>query len=417
MATSAHAPLPAVVVPDARDRMLAEQFPLGAGLRIEELDAFDNSALLRELREREPVTWCRELQAWLVTSRALVDEVILSPERFTVNSEANPNAKILGVMMLSLDGDDHGRHRAPFQPAFKLKAISERFTSVVEQHVDRLLARFEHDDHVELASQFANPFAVGVAGDLLGLTFDKADEVHDIYNDFAAGIVGYRDPDAVRTAFDARDRLKRLLMEGIDELRATPDGSLLSSVLHGEARLSSDEELLANLRLVLFGAIETVESMILNTTWALLHHPDQLQSVRDDPARWADTVQEGLRWCPPVGYGDRWAVEDTTLGDAEITRGEYVIPVFESANRDPSIFPDPDRFDISRANNRRNYSFSKGHHMCIGVNLARLQGEIALRELFARVERLELDPANPVEPTGFNFRRPPHLHLRWSRES
>ena len=413
MAASAQGPLPAVEVPQARDRALAERFPLGASLRLEDLEAFDNSALLRQLRECEPVTWCSELQAWLVTSSALVDEVVLSPERFTVNSETNPNAKILGVMMLSVDGAEHERQRAPFQPAFKLRAVRERFTSVVEQHVDRLISRFQDDGRVELASRFANPFAVGVAGDLLGLTFDKADEVHEIYNDFATGIVGYRDPAAVRTAFDARERLKRLLMEGIDELRATPDGSLLSSVLHNEARLSSDEELLANLRVTLFGAIETVESLILNTAWALLHHPDQLESVRADPSRWPDAVQEGLRWVPPVGYGDRWAVEDTTLGDAEIGRGEYVIPVFASANRDPAVFPDPDRFRIDRANNRRNYSFSKGQHMCIGVNLARLQGEIALRELFARLDGLELDSREPTEPTGFNFRRPPHLHLRW----
>jgi cytochrome P450 len=416
LAASAEERLPAFEVPEARDRALAQRFPLGASLRLEALDAFDNSGLLRQLREREPVTWCSQLQAWLVTSSELVDEVLLSPERFTVNSEANPNAEILGVMMLSVDGAEHERQRAPFQPAFKLRAVKERFTPVVEEHVDRLISRFEHDGRVELASQFANPFAVGVAGDLLGLTFDKADEVHEIYNDFAAGIVGYRDPDAVRTAFDARDRLKRLLMEGIDELRASPDGSLLSSVLHSDARLGSDEDLLANLRLVLFGAIETVESLILNTTWALLHHPDQLELVRADPSRWPDAVQEGLRWVPPVGYGDRWAVQDTTLGDAEINRGEYVIPVFQAANRDPAVFPDPDEFDIARANNRRNYSFSKGRHMCIGVNLARLQGQIALRELFARLDGLELDARDTVEPTGFNFRRPPHLYLTWSQK-
>ena len=154
--------------------------------------------------------------------------------------------------------------------------------------------------------------------------------------------------------------------------------------------------------------------MILNTTWALLQHPDQLQSIRDDPPRWADVVQEGLRWCPPVGYGDRWAVEDTTVGEAQIARGEYVIPVFQAANRDPAVFPDPDRFDIGRANNRRNYSFGKGQHMCIGINLARLQGEIAPRELFARVDGFELDARDPVEPTGFNFRRPPRLRLEWA---
>jgi cytochrome P450 len=415
MEASAQERLPVLETSDERDRELAPAFPFGANLKLDDLEAFDHGALLRELREREPVTWLPELEAWLVTSSALVDEVVLAPERFTVNSEANPNAKILGEMMMSVDGEEHDRQRAPFQPAFKLKAVRQRFQSVVEDHVDRLISAFEGDGQVELAAQFANPFAVGVAGDLLGLTFDKADEVHDIYNDFAGGIVEYQDEEAVQTAFHARGRLKRLLMEGIDQLRATPDESLLSSVVNGETRLSSDEELLANLRLVLFGAIETVESMILNTTWALLRNPDQLELVVEDPSRWGDALQEGLRLIPAVGYCDRWAVEDTTLGEAEIRRGEYVIPVFHAANRDPAVFPDPERFQIDRENSRRNYSFSKGQHMCIGVNLARLQGETALRELFARIPGLELDPDNPTEPSGFNFRRPPHLYLRWGK--
>ncbi len=390
----------------------AAGFPLGASLRLADLEAYDHSALLRELREHEPVTWFPELDAWLVTSAALVDEVQKSPGRFTVFSEANPNRTILGDMMLAFDGAEHARQRGPFGPGFRHSAVRDSFTAVVEDHVERLIAAFEADGHVELASQFANPFAVGVAGDILGLGFDKVDEVHDIYNDFAAGIVDYQDPAALQSAYAARDRLRGLLMEGIERLRITPDGSLLSSVLHSEATLT-EESLLANLRLVLFGAIETVESMILNTTWVLLHNPDQLKRVLGDRSRWPAAVQEGLRYVPPVGYSDRWATEDTPLGAAVICRGEYVIPVFHAANRDPAVFPDPDRFDLDRPNSRQNYSFSKGPHMCIGVNLARLEGTLALGALFGRLPGLRLDPDHPAAPEGFNFRRPPHLHLHW----
>ncbi len=390
----------------------AAKFPLGTALRLADLEAYDHSARLRELRRTEPVTWFPELGAWLVTSAALVDEVQRSPQRFTVFSDANPNRTILGDMMLAFDGAEHARQRVPFQPGFRHSAVRDSFTAVVEGHVERLVAGFEADGHAELAAQFANPFAVGVAGDILGLGFDKVDEIHDIYNDFAAGIVEYQDPEALQTAFAARDRLRRLLMEGIGRRRTSPDGSLLSSVLHGEVTLG-EESLLANLRLVLFGAIETVESMILNTTWALLHHPLQLRRVLEDLTLWPAAVQEGLRWVPPVGYSDRWATEDTELGDAVICRGEYVIPVFHAANRDPEVFPNPDRFDLDRPNNRQNYSFSKGPHMCIGVNLARLEGTKALEALFGRLPELRLDPRHPTEPEGFNFRRPPHLHLRW----
>jgi cytochrome P450 len=103
------------------------------------------------------------------------------------------------------------------------------------------------------------------------------------------------------------------------------------------------------------------------------------------------------------------------LGGVPIARGDYLIGVIHAANRDPAVFPDPDRFDVTRDLRRQNFSFGKGIHMCLGVNLARLQGAIALRSLFERLPGLRLVPDRPSEPEGFNFRRPPHLHLLWDR--
>jgi hypothetical protein len=97
-----------------------------------------------------------------------------------------------------------------------------------------------------------------------------------------------------------------------------------------------------------------------------------------------------------------------------IASGDYLLPVFHAANRDPAAFADPERFDIPRrGDDRTNLSFGKGIHMCLGVNLARLQGQMALRGLFERLPGLRLDPQQPSEPEGFNFRRPEHLHVRW----
>jgi cytochrome P450 len=392
---------------------LAMRFPLGARLRLSELERFDHAQLLTELRETEPVTWFAELGVWLVTSKALVDEVHNAPERFIVNVPDNPQRVVLGDMMLAVDGEAHRHHRAPFAAPFKLGAVREQFTGVIADNVDRLLSGIEQDGQADLAAAFANPFAVTVASDILGLGFEHVDEVHDIYTDFADGMVNYQDPAALERSRDAAGRLQRFLMEGIDRLRAAPDASMLSSVVHAERDALSDDELFANLRVILFGAIETVESMILNTTWALLHHPDQVRDLAADADLWPAAVQEGLRWAPPVGYSDRWAATDTTLGGVPIAEGDYVVPVFHAANRDPAAFADPNRFDIHRPGNRANYSFGKGIHMCLGVNLARLQGQMALRALFERLPALRLDPAHPTEPTGFNFRRPEHLHVLW----
>jgi cytochrome P450 len=391
----------------------AARCPIGAGLRITDLERFDNAALLARLREAEPVTWFAEQGVWLVTSKALVDAVHGAPDVFVVGVPDNPQRIVLGEMMLVADGDDHARHRAPFAPAFRLSAVRERYAAVIDEHVDRLLSQLQGRGAAELAEAFANPFAVRVAADVLGLSFERAEEVHDIYTDFARGLVGYRDPEAVARARDAAARLQRFLLEGVDRIQASPDASVLAAALHAGSSQLSEEDLFGNLRVILFGAIETVESMILNTTWALLHHPAQRDAVLNDPALWPAAVQEGLRWIPPVGYSDRWAACDTELGGVAIARGEYVLAIFHAANRDPAAFPDPDRFDVHRGDNRANLSFGKGIHMCLGVNLARLQGQVALRALFERLPGLRLDTDHPSEPEGFNFRRPAHLHVRW----
>ncbi|HLH65394.1 MAG TPA: cytochrome P450 [Solirubrobacteraceae bacterium] len=388
------------------------RFPLGAALRLAELDRYDNAPLLHRLREREPVTWFAQHGAWLVTSRALFDELQMDDRRFSVDVADNPQRVVLGDQMLVADGQEHERHRRPFAGAFKYSSVHRLFAEPIAARVQSLLDGIAAAGRAELGAAFASPFAVGLAGEVLGLGLEQVREVHEIYGVFAEGMVGYRQPEARARAAGARSRLSALLAPGIERARARDDGSVLSAAIHRGAWRSA-QELEANLRLILFGAVETVESMILNTTWALLRHPEQVRLLAKRPELWPAAVQEGLRFIPPVGYTDRWATVDTELGGVPIAAGDYVIGVIHAANRDPATVPDPDRFDITRDPRRQNLSFGKGIHMCLGVNLARLQGAAALRALFTRLEGLRLDPAHPTEPVGFNFRRPPHLHVIW----
>ncbi len=425
-----------------------ERFPLGAALTLAELERFDNAAALHRLREHEPITWFAEQGVWLVTGKALFDELQMESQRFVVEVSDNPQRVVLGRQMLVVDGDEHTRHRAPFADPFKRSAVRRLFTDAVVHRVDRLLDAIAcgggdgrggaaSGGKMELGAAFAYPFAVGVASDVLGLGLEEVEEVHRIYTAFAQGMVGYRERDPVSRAARARARLDKLLAPRIERLRCEPDDSMLAAAIHGAAaRWRTTEELLANLRLILFGGVETVESMILNTTWALLREPEQVRALVANPNLWPAAVQEGLRWIPPVGYTDRWARTDTELGGVPIARGDYLVGVIAAVNRDPATFPAPDRFDIMRGTTygargasggedendsrsqrprtvRQNLSFGKGIHMCLGVNLARVQGAIALRGLFERLPGLRLDPSHPSEPVGFNFRRPPHLHVLW----
>jgi cytochrome P450 len=148
--------------------------------------------------------------------------------------------------------------------------------------------------------------------------------------------------------------------------------------------------------------------------WHLLSHPDQLDLVRDDPDLLPNAIEESLRLEPAAAVVDRYATRDVAVGGAMIAAGELVSVSLAGAGRDPSVFPDPDRYDVRRPNARRHLAFAGGPHVCVGMHLARLETLIAVRTILDRFPELRLDPDRPAAPRGLVFRKPPALHVLWS---
>ena len=169
--------------------------------------------------------------------------------------------------------------------------------------------------------------------------------------------------------------------------------------------------IVAQLHVILFGAIETVESMVVNAVLLLLEHPAELDAVQAEPSLVPNAVEEGMRLIPPVAFIERWTSAATALGGMELGPGEFVGVSTLAANRDPEVFEDPLQFDVRRKNARHHLAFSFGVHHCLGFNMARLQGPIAVTGILDRLSGLQLVEA--PEPHGFAFRRPPELRLRW----
>jgi cytochrome P450 len=236
-------------------------------------------------------------------------------------------------------------------------------------------------------------------------------KIQDFYEAFAGAMTYDGDPEPQRRADAARAAFNEILLAELARARREPDGSITSAVVNDEATKLGDEEIAAQLRVILFGAIETVESMVMNAVLLLLQHPDQLAEVREDPNLVPNAVEEGMRLIPPVAFIERWTSRPTEIGDVELGRGEFVGVSTLAANRDPETFEDPLLFDIHRKNARHHLAFSFGVHHCLGFNMARLQGPIAVQAIFDRLPGLELLEA--PEPHGFAFRRPADLHLRW----
>ena len=392
----------------------AEQsFPLGSAVTLEQLDQ-DPHPILARLRQSEPVSWLPALNGWLVTRYDLALTVMRDAATFTVDDPRFSTAQVVGPSMLSLDGDAHARHRAPFAPPFRPREVRERFAQAAAAEADRLIDAFEADGTTELRRSFAGPLAASIMARALGLEQDEVAEMLGWYDAIVAAVTevtaGHGVPRQGTDAFNAlRDRLHAVISDG-------PEASLLGAAAENEDLTT--EQVVSNAAVLLFGGIETTEGMIVNALLDLVEHPELLAWVSHDRSRLEAALEESLRLEPAAAVVDRYATADTELRDAQIQNGELVRVSLSAANRDPAVFPDPNRFDPGRstrgATSRRHVTFAHGPHVCLGVHLARLEARAALETIIARLPGLRIDRKRPPHVRGLVFRKAPALHVVWN---
>ncbi|WP_405875376.1 MULTISPECIES: cytochrome P450 [unclassified Streptomyces] len=385
---------------------VAASFPLGAATTLGEL-ARDPHPRLALLRAHEPVSWLPELGGWLVTRRDLALNVMRDAGTFTVDDPRFSTAQVVGPSMLSLDGEQHTRHREPFNAPFRPRQVRDGFASFIERETDRLVTALEPAGAVELRRAFAGPLAVAVVTEALGLVGTGADTVLSWYDSIVGSVseitAGHEaGPDGAAAYAELR--------AAVEDTVAHQGGSSLLVSAAGRLALP---EVASNAAVMMFGGIETTEAMITNALLQLLRHPDQLALVRADLDLLDGAMEESLRLEPGAVVVDRYATRDIELGAATVRRGDPVTVSLAGANRDPAVFPEPDRFDVRRENARLQLAFAHGPHHCIAAHLARLETRIALQHLLERLPALRLDPDRPTAPYGLVFRKPLALHVLW----
>jgi cytochrome P450 len=388
------------------------RFPIGATVTLAELEC-DPHPLLARLRAREPVSWLPALDGWLVTERDLAIRVLRDPAAFTVDDPRFSTAQVVGPSMLSLDGAEHARHRAPFDQPFRPAEVRRRFTAVVEAEAERLVTAIRPQGSADLRRGVAGPLAAA-AVEALGLTGADAGTVLCWYEAIVGAVSGVAAGHGVTAAGNAALAKLRASVEAT--ISAGAEASLLAAIAAGDAGLST-AEIVSNAAVLMFGGVDTTEGMIANAVLHLLDHPDQLELVRGDPELVRGAVEESLRLEPAAAVVDRYATRDLDLGAASIRRGDLVTVSISGANRDPAVFPEPDRFDVRRATARLHLAFAHGPHFCLGVHLARLEAQCAVRMLLHRLPGLRLDPQRRTPPRGLVFRKPPTLHVLWDDRS
>jgi cytochrome P450 len=375
-------------------------FPLGARVTRDVLAA-DLHGVLRELRDAEPVSWVPSLAGWMVTRRDLAIEVLRDPERFTVDDPRFSTGQVLGPSMLSLDGDEHTRHRAPFADSLRLARVREHFTEIVDAEARRLVESIAPTGKADLRRDLAGPLAVAVVASALDMAGVDPVVMRRWYDDIVAavsaasdGVVGVDVPPSVE------------LLE-----RQVRDTIAAGGLLADARRTLSEAEVVSNTAVMLFGGVETSEGATANAFMHLLSHPDQLDLVLADPELLTRAVDESLRLEPSVVQLDRFATRDTELGGVGIGAGEFVMISVSAANRDPGMYPEPDRFDVTRENARTHLAFAQGPHHCVGLHLARAETRAALSAALTRLPGLRL--TGEVELEGTVFRKPRAVPVAW----
>lgn len=363
----------------------------------------------RTMRETDPVHWSDRLGGWMLTRyediRGSLRDPRLSSDRmrpFFANMPAEARAALtdLGehtaLWAVFNDPPVHTRLRGLMNRAFTSSAVAAmrpQIQTIVHGLVDDLLARGNQADFI---AHFAYPLPATVIATMLGVPLADVELLKHWSDDLGSFVLTSRLlPDKYTRANSAIREMNAYFGDLVEARRRRPAEDFTSALVLAEERgdFLNRDELVAVCVLLLFAGHETTTHLLGNGMLALLRHPEQLQRLRagrDDAALAANAVEEMLRWDGPSLAQVRVVAEDYPLGGKVMKKGDRVFQMLAAANRDPTVFPDPDRFDITRGDSGRHITFGFGIHFCIGAPLARLEGQIAFPILLERLRDLAL---------------------------
>ena len=347
------------------------------------------------------------LPSYMVLGHEAVSKAYMDGATFSNAIMQRLYADSFGLSINGMDAPEHTRYRRLFQQAFMPRTVAEWGADLVPGVIGRVIDRFAARGKAELVSEFTVRYPFDIIYAQLGLPSDDADVFHKL----AVGLmcIMLDAPHALEASRKMGDYLQLLL----EERRAGAERDLISTLARAEVegeRLP-DDIAVSFLRQLLNAAGDTTYRSTGAMMVGLLTNPDQLAAVTADRALVPQTVEEALRWDGPLTFLTRQTTRDVQLCGTMIPAGVKVDIVQGSANRDPSRFVDPDRFDIFRTQ-RRHAAFALGPHICLGQHLAKIEMERALNALLDRLPNLRLDPAYPVPAVvGLNSRAPIAIHV------
>jgi hypothetical protein len=357
--------------------------------------------LYHRLRTESPVHWDPLLRVWVVTRyedviRVLRDfsaERTPTPAQLTLLGLAalNPVAKVMVKQMLFLDPAAHTRVRSLASAAFTPARV-DGLRAHIREIVQNLLKPVASKGRMNLIADLAEPLPCIVTAEMLGVPVEDHPQLKLWSQDFAEVLGNFQhNPDHVQRILKCTEEMSDYFRRMMNSDRLRPEGlvkALKNAEINGD-RLTEDE-VIANCIITMVGGQETTTNLLGNGVLALMRNPDQLEKLRANPALVPSAVEELLRFESPTQYTGRIAAQETEIGGKVIKQKQAVFAVLGAGNRDPERFPNPDKLDLARPDNKH-LAFGWGAHFCFGAPLARIEAHMAFEELL-KLQNWALEP-------------------------
>lgn len=375
----------------------------------------DPYLVFQRLAELGSVHWIAPFNMWYVVDYETSRKVLLDSRNFVTGAPGTLIYDTFGRHMLTVDGPDQVRYRSAFRAAFSSAKIKQDLVPLIENQVASLIDGFKNDGDVELRTAFASRLPVQIILDVFGLPLSLEANFREWYDHFEAALANFEgDASIRRSAEKCVGEFHQLMQEQIDQVRTSPNPSLLSTVVNQQSENPlTDEEIRRNALIIMFGGISTVEALILNTIFAILSHRAIQQDLIEDWTLLPSVIEESIRWVSPVQSATRHVAADVELGGKLLKAGDTVNCMLGAANRSEGLFESPSEFKPARSNTKRHLGFATGPHVCLGNNLARMEARIGIEALFKRLPGLRLNADHDVKVRGYEFRQPKELWLEW----
>jgi cytochrome P450/ferredoxin-NADP reductase len=387
-------------------------------ITLEELED-DPYPIYGQLRRHAPVAWVPAAGMWFVTRFADCAAVGSDAATFVGAAHHPTLDRVFGTPnVLTSPGEAHDDLRRGIDPSLQPGPVNAMVDVLVRQMARRHLAVLAGRDRAELMADYFEPISAEALAAVLGLdNLVDTDTLRRWFSELAIGVVNNgQDPEKFARSDAVATEITQVVTPLLKRLARQPDESMLSHMLHAGRDGDGPRDIaqiLPSLMVILMAGMQEPGHAGANTLLGLLQWPDQLARVCAEPELLIPTaVNEGLRWMPPIGSGEREATRDVELHGVTIPRGQIVGVIHASANRDETRFVEPDVYDLDRST-RTHQAFGNGEHFCAGHFFGRQVVRIMLEELLPVVPGLRLDDERAPKVAGWALRAPIALPVRW----